>query len=209
MASFSTLTENWATIDETVKWNRWGGGNITNPGGVLQLANGPGTTNYYGIATQATYDLTGTSVSLELIALPTVILPADASFSVGLINLEIDTANRYYWSWESNVLLCYKVTAGTYTYLGEITYTAATKYIRIREASGTVYFDYSALGYGSWTNLISVATTGVAVTALYFATAIGNHSVITNTTYTAQTDNLNLMPSAPAAATNGKFFQFF
>lgn len=202
MALISTLQEDWTTINPAI-WNNWGGTPyVTNPGGVLTLANNAGTTNYYGINTQVAYDLTGVAASVQIISLPTVTLPADASFSVGVLNAEIDSNNRYFWSWEGNVLVAFKVTAGVYSYLDDIALTGIN-YVRIREASAVVYYEYSADGI-SWTELVNVATTGVAVTALTFGHAIGHYEAVA-TAYQAELDNFNILPE-PSEGVQGNFF---
>lgn len=201
MALINTLTEDWTTIDEVNKWNKWGGAQITNPDGVLTFTSVPNTTNYYGIASLATYDLTGVAMPVEIVAVPDI-LTGDDEVSFSCLNLEINADNRYFWEWNINGLAAMKVTAGAYNQIaivGKATFSLTThKYIRIREDAGTVYYDYSANGY-DWTNLTSIATTGVAVTALYYAHAIGHYAATANT-YVAKIDNTNLMPAAPAPA---------
>jgi hypothetical protein len=118
------------------------------------------------------------------------------------MNAEIDANNRYFWSWEGNVLVAFKVTAGAYNYIDDIALTGI-EYVRLREEAGTVYYDYSANGL-SWSNLASIATTGVAITALTFGHAIGHYASIANT-YVAELDNFNILPTPPSASSNNFF----
>lgn len=197
MALFSTLTENWSpTVDVTTKWENWGGSNVYFTGDQLNLTTAGGVANYYGINTRVNYDLTGNQVSLKLITLPT---GAVGSFSAGLISLEVDTDNRYLFEFSTDKLKAFKVSVGSYSLIAEVAYNSAVhQYIRVREASGTVYYDYSTTGY-SWTNLASVVTTGVAVTSLRLNISTGTWDVDNPTAKVTIVDDVNILPVAPVA----------
>lgn len=196
MALFSTLTENWSGGIDTGIWNNWGGSpNVTVVSGEISIYNTSGASNYKGIETQTTYDLTGVAVSVQIISLPTV-AAADTSWAFSPINLFITVDNRYFWEYNgaSDTLIAYKVTAGSYNNIASVAYSSTNhKYLRIREASGTVYYDHSVDGI-TWTNLTSIATTSVAVTALYLGTSVG-HWATAAAAYTSKTDNFNILPS--------------
>lgn len=210
MASFSTLTEDWSSGIDAGKWNNWGGSPyVAVSGGKLVVTNNPGTTNYYGIVTQVTYDLTGTFVAVETSAVSSPVTTTDTTLGMTVLNLEIATANRYFMEVGTNgtttVLRCYKVIADSYNEFYNEAWNATNhKYLRIRESSGTAYYERSSNGY-SWTTMGSIATTSVAVTALYLGISTGHWAPVPNT-YSFSVDNINLMPSAPS--TQGLLMMF-
>ena len=97
--------------------------------------------------TGAAYDLTGDSFAITIGTMVATGVAATAYF-----RLIRDSANNYEWTQTSGTLKARKTVAGVTTNLYSVSWNASTyKYLRIREASGTVYFDSSSNG-SSWTN---------------------------------------------------------
>jgi hypothetical protein len=210
VALIETLTEDWTTITEVTKWNKWGGGNVTNPGGVLQIVNTALTGNYYGIGSINSFDFTGSSLSCELVAVPTI-QAGDGAFAATLLNAEIDSNNRFFIEWNINGLSCMKVTAGAYAEVATVPKAdftiAGYRYVRMVQTGTDVVYQYSTTGYSGWTTLGTTAV-GITLTAMYVVIALGQWDAAVANTYSFQVDNLNLMPTAPVTA-NPKMLMMF
>jgi hypothetical protein len=124
---------------------------------VITLANG--TTGYAGYVS-GNYDLSGSSAFVQVRQVANTSTLADT-----LLELDIDGNNSMSWLEEGGTLYARYVVGGSGNNAGSLTYSSTShKWWRIREASGTIYWDTSADGI-NWTNQFSVANP-IAVTAL-------------------------------------------
>lgn len=135
----------------------WGGTHTTTGLGYCNVALDT-TANYYGMSTAQTLDLTGGFVQTALVDEP---LDTYTSLEVEL-KVSQDSDDYVTMALIVNVsnvleLHAYDVNAGTPTSLASVTYNHSTmRHWRIRESSGTTYWEYSGDGL-SWTALHSVA----------------------------------------------------
>jgi hypothetical protein len=147
------------------------------------------------IGSSFSYDLTGGFISVKNVSVPDMagihsaqLLQAYKS-GTEWVSFQIYTTNRLYAMKK----------APTLTELWSATYNATThKYLRIREASGTTYWDYSADGV-SWTNAWSEANP-ITVTAImpYFGELMYGSSA---STITIVRDDFNILPGLPSVST--------
>lgn len=180
-ALIGTLTDNFDdnSID-AAKWNNTGGGQIVEVNQELELSSLT-TTQDIRITSQNTYDLTGSGATVKIV---------DAG------NQSLASWKFYFIISDGSVFLYFTIQQG---YIGDTlsnfsAYTADTyRYLKIRESSGTLYWDYSSDGK-TWSNFSSYSPSSdvnLAVTQVYFQ--------ITNTaeasTTTAKIDDFNILPS--------------
>jgi hypothetical protein len=170
----------------TSKWDEYEGNATvaeTNQQLEITLYSGAGS-NYAGIISDATYNLTGSYIYIELKELPASGGNAEAFFQT-----YIDANNKIFWYSAWGWLYAHYKVGGDLTWYGEIAYNpSTTKWLRIREASGTTYWDYSADGI-SWTNLTSMANP-IAVTGLKVEISAGTWEMEASPGY-FKVDNLN------------------
>lgn len=101
--------------------------------------------NYY-------YDLTGAAVYLNVTGITSAATAADNTFDL------VDTTgnNAMILQVEAGTLYAEKVVGGTETNITSVTYNGTTMaWWRLRESSGTVYWEYAASPTGTWTTLTS------------------------------------------------------
>jgi hypothetical protein len=178
----SALTDNFDdnSID-TAKWYNEGGAQIAEANQELEITT---TTDggSWNIQTANTYDLTGSQVTIKLV-------DAGNTYSDFIFNLGIFKSD-----WTDN--FNFGIDAADIqakSYAASATYVPAThRYLKIREASGTMYWDTSPDGK-TWTNFYSVANPMV-ITSVYVTMTVnvGAHA----STTTAKIDDFNILPSA-------------
>jgi len=171
MAKFDTFGDKFNdNVIDGAKWDPWGTNSSVGEANQqleITLAVDP-LTGYAGIASDNTYDLTASYVLIELKSLPSSGGNSESSFEV-----YVDSGNKISWFSAWGWLYANYTVSDSTTWHGEIAYNASTtKWLRIREASSTTYWDYSANGT-SWTNLTSVSNP-ITVTALQIEIAAGN-----------------------------------
>lgn len=185
----ATLTDNFngsSSLPDPSKWD--GFGNYTQSNGNLLLKTDT-TASYQGIDSHVTnYDLTDSIVQVRLANAGNQAL---TSLEVYPVICTIDSNNQIGWYVNQNQIKAYKLVAGVFTAIATATYVAATfQYLRMRELSGTVYWDYSADGV-TWFNLASAAP-GIAITSLILEVIAGtfNNEGVTTT---IQVDDFNII----------------
>lgn len=176
MASTATLRDDFAnnTIDRPWVASTTGSGSVAETGGqavcTLPSSTAGSHTAYY--RSRTTYDLTGDAFSFTIGTMVATGVAATAQ-----LDLAQDTSNIYRWRQLSGTLTARTIVAGVDTQLYSVAWNATTfKYLRIREASGTVYFDSSSNG-SSWTNRASVLVSAafpVAGLTIAFGAECGN-----------------------------------
>lgn len=194
MTSLSTLTDTFTTQD-TTKWT-WGAAASVVSGQLQCAAN----SSYTGSVTSATtYDLTG---SYAYIQVPQRAGPGNGSVDTTTV-VAVDASNNLKLMLEGSSLYCQYTKAGTVTTVATLTYSATTHaWWRIREASGTTYWDTSTDGV-TWTQRASVANP-FAVTAVKVTIQSGYYGTET-TPGTAIFDNFNTAPDSTAPTAPGSF----
>lgn len=189
MASISTLIDplDDDSIDAT-KWSTYtvGTGSIVEANGNLEA-----TVSTAGdeaqISSVNSYDLTGSQATIKIIDA----VGASSDFYPGF-RIQIDDNNRVRWEVSYGYIKVFVRVAGSETRPWLTEYDADIyRYLKIRELSGTTYFDYSANGL-DWTNAYSVANP-FNVTSIK---ARITNSSDASATYTAKWKYFNVLPSS-------------
>jgi hypothetical protein len=116
-----------------------------------------------------------------------------ASFEVYPVYLTADSNNKLFVRISGNVVQPIKVVGGVTTNVGAgVAYNSTTmKYFRIREASGTTFWDYATDPTSTWTNITSAANP-ITVTSVTLEILVGTWN---NENSTAKLDNVNTYPT--------------
>lgn len=191
-APTATLTDDWASGSiNASKWLNWGGSQVGVTGGELTLTSQTGG-GYFGIDSDVSgkvYNMTNSSVVNKLVSAGNQSLDSWEVYPL-YVYPEGDNSYQYYFNISGNTLKAYKKVDGTSTQLASTSYNAANhKWFRIREASGTTYFDTSADG-GTWSNFASTGNEFEAL-AVGVGVMIGTWDTEASTT-TAKFDNFNV-----------------
>jgi hypothetical protein len=140
------------------------------------------------IETTAKYDLTSSAIYAK-------VAPYQAGSAATSFNLAASTGNFLLYGYSGGNLAVYKDVAGVQTQLFATTYNAVLHaWWRIREASGTTYFDTSYDGL-TWVNQFSYADTswGFALTSLTVEIQAGDWG--SDPTGTSYVYNVNAIPA--------------
>ena len=179
-------TFNGTSLD-TGLWYNWGGTPVTvNNQLNITIAPNAAAGTYYGINSQLSYDLTGASMMMQVVADGHNAMP---DLDRGM-QLQKDSNNALAWViYGDNSLQAKTHIAGTWTSQAFGTFDpVATQWLRIREAAGTVYWEYSADAL-NWTALYSMANP-FAVTTMTLNLNAGVDATDANGT-TVSFDNVN------------------
>lgn len=188
MALVGTLTDDFSTKD-TGKWTFSTGADVT--GGQLVVTP---STAYPDVQSTATYDLTGSSIIVEM---PSTI-PAGTSSSL-----------ETWWGMESagyanslmfdkkvnDISAIYDVSGVGRTFPGSATYSGTDhRWMRLSESGGTVFW-HTSPDRSTWTQLASQAPS-FAITALTVVFGAGFGGSGEAAPGTAVYDNVNVAPGA-------------
>lgn len=183
MAKVVTKTDNFATLD-TVFWSsRYGTTSV-----VSGQANTATTTAGSGLFSGTTWDLTASQITIKIVQ-----VPAGATL-FAFMQMQSTSTNYVEIGVFNSVMYGKKVVAGVTT-SGNFTGTFSVsthKYWRIREASSTTYFEYSA-DADSWTTGFSTASPSF-LTADFIVIGSGG-----GTGSTFIFDDLNILPVVHSA----------
>jgi len=187
----SSLIDDWSSGSiNTSKWNNWGSPQTSVVGQQLQISSTLGG-GYYGVNSSVNgvaYSLANSYIQSQLVNAGNQSLTSWGVYPVSLDKAG-DSSYQLYWAVETNKVRAYKNTAGTHTVLAEAAYNSSThKWFRIRESSGTVYWDYSTDGI-SWTNFTSISDP-FAINSVNVGADVGTWNTEASTT-TATIDNFN------------------
>lgn len=188
MALMQTLSDNFN--DNSINTAIWDADNATESGGQLSISLSTGQGTFNGLYSDSTYDLTASYAHVQLVSAGSLAVNTAELYPVELY--DATQSDYLYWALEyaSDELVAYKID-GSLSELYRVAYNSSTHaWLRIREASGTIYFDSSTDGL-NWTNRAST-TVGFAVTALHGAMDATNPS---SGSTTAVFDNWNVTPS--------------
>lgn len=108
-------------------------------------------------------------------------------------------SNGLYLNIEGSTISAYEAISGTFTPLYSTTYDSSVhKWLRVRETSGTTFWEYSTNGT-DWTTLYNKST-AITVTSLYPAFS-SNNDAASSEVYGVTVDNLNITPAGSADLT--------
>lgn len=206
VSKLSSLTDDFDDNSlDGAKFSNWGGGNVTEANQRLEVVGDTVSGNYYGIDTLNLHDMTDDASTIQLV-------DPGANHANRVVQfLQAQTSNgdnSAYWEYNNGQLSCWTNVLGSYTQRGiNLAYPGANYYFRIREESGTLYWDYSADGV-NWTNHASTTTPFHMTAALTSVFLIGNEGIPASASH-AYGDNFNVLPSAPPAVNKGLMFSVF
>lgn len=161
MAAISTLVDNFN--DNSFDTGLWTRSSATNIKEQNQRIEHSGTASAY-LVSATTYDTTSSNIQFKLT------FTTGLSYAVGLTTAAVPDLNTdaVRWIIAGTLLRAQYYNGGSGATVGaDLTYSSTTHaYLRIRESSGTTYWDYSSDGI-NWTNHTSVANP-ITLTAIYF-----------------------------------------
>jgi hypothetical protein len=193
MAAFSTLMDDFLGGGgiNSVKWiNSWNdaGYSKSQTGKILTLTPSSVATGSCGIYSNNGYDFTGGAVYMKVDEVPNVATTCYMSFIVS-----IDANNSFEMQASQGNLYFKKTVTGSVTDISNTAYSSSTHaWWRIRESSGTVYFDTSTDG-SSWTNRESTAV-GITLTNMATLVTVGNWQIQASSGI-GRISNFNMVPS--------------
>jgi hypothetical protein len=193
-ASFSTLADdfNSGSINSTT-WTNGSPSQISVVAGQLQVATVTAAQENQ-LYTNSFYDLTSSYVSMQLVSAGNTALTSLDMYPVLL--QDSGGTNQLYWYQNNGFLAAYQNVAGTSTQVFLVSYNSTNQqWLRIREAAGTTYWEYSADG-STWTVAHSVANP-IPVTSLRLIMQAGTFSTATSAS-TVIFDNVNTTPASGA-----------
>jgi hypothetical protein len=206
MALMETLTDNFNdnSFNGTL-WTRTSASVILEQNGRIEVTTT--TAGNQAMYSNATYDLTGsyfkcilTNESITGFGLPFVgVGQTQAATPPNSLYFDVNLAT-------GSDLRAVQRVASTVTVLATVTRNATSqRWLRIRESSGTTYWEYSPNGY-DWTTLHSAANP-ITVTALYAYNG-GNGNAFLSTTTSYRIDHFNIDPDnlIPPLFTNTNTF---
>jgi hypothetical protein len=166
-------------------------GNTTFTGAGVTVASPAGTDVYGGLDSAVNWSLARSAMYVRLVDAGNQSL---ASWQV-FINASASSGGVQ-WMLQGGTLAAQSSTGSGYTDAATITYSAtAMRWLRIREASGTVYWDYSADGV-TWTTLASAADP-VALTSVQVQIGSGTYADEASSTSSTWADFSTQFPQAP------------
>lgn len=188
--AIGTLSDNFNdnSIDGT-KWASFhtGTSSIAETGGeaVATPGSSTATVGYAGYTSLNSYDLTGDAAYIKVATNVNAAAGAQSYFK-----LSKDSSNVVQWIYENGTLKPQKTVAGTTSDItAGVTYNSTTHaWWRIRESSGTTFFDYSSDG-SSWTNHTSLSNP-FTITAVKVEFAAGTYQSVASPG-AAHYDNFN------------------
>lgn len=191
MAGIGTLFDDFATED-TGTWTGYADSSVNVVSGQLVIDC---TASYPTLYTTATYDATGGKAQVEVVQ-----AASDGGGTTGTyFQLVADASNNVEMCVENGNLIARKKVATVTTDITSTTYNSSThRWWRIREASGTTYWDYSS-DRVTWNNLTSASNpiTVTAVTVTLFSGFYGSETGIDPAIF----DNFNIVTFAGDPAT--------
>lgn len=162
MALIDTLQDNFNDNSfDTGKWTRSSGTLVLEQNNRMELVTGSNSKN---IRSTNSYDLTGSYIQFRYIDHLQGNIPPQFGLQIGT-SISYVGGDRFAIDFNTaGDVRCVMADSGTTTY-SVFGARGSYEYFRIREASGTVYWDASVDGI-SWTNMWSQAV-GIVITALY------------------------------------------
>jgi hypothetical protein len=203
MALMSTLQDSFSgTSYDATKWSGTGTVLPWVAGGTLHLSTQAGNTNYNGLNGNTTYDLTGSFALIKLIDPGNQTLDSFELYPL-ILNKDFNV-NNVHWAIARGVVTARKRLAGSNTDVTSAPFNAAVhKWFRIREQSGTTYWDYSTDG-NTWTNFASQANP-FAMTALTPYILVGTWQAESVDSY-AELDNFNITPAVTPTSSTDEYW---
>lgn len=201
VAKIATLVDDFNDNSIGAGYTNWGGANVLEQNQQIEVTGSTVNGNYYGMDVNALYDMSGSSAFIQLVN-----AGAQSAFRIcqPIVIQTPNGDNSAFWNLQNNILTCTMNTLGSYTQIGSnLAYNSAVhKFFRIREASGTFYWDYATIGDGSdWTNYASTTTYWPMSAVLVSICTIGNEGGTAPANSFAYFDNLNVAGGSTTTTT--------
>lgn len=167
----------------------------------LNLSPNASTTASLVVESSGQYDLTGSSAYVRAPEVVSMAGNISEQFS-----LKLDSSNKIYWQIENGSLHARKKVAGTGTTIASVTYSSTDhQWLRIRESSGTVYWETSA-DATNWTQRATTSVSGLfAVDALTVTFFVETYNGGSATPGQARFSYLNTPPDGGTADVQDSF----
>lgn len=194
MALLETLSDDFN--DNSLDTAKWTGSNLyAETNGQIQLTSPVNSSDAPDIQSVNQYSLIGSYGYIKVVYAGEQTI---SSFYLYPLILSVDFSNNIWWEIQGNTIRASYQVAGVETVLASTTYdSTAHIYLKIREASGTTYWDYSSDG-ATWTNFASVANP-ITLTALTLTIQAWKSTASGNST-TARLDNFNTLDYGAASS---------
>lgn len=191
MALMHTLTDPFTTLDTTTKWAfSYGTPTLTSGRVHLSCVN-----TYEGLYSGTTYDLTDSSLTVEMVSIPT----GGGNSRHTSIVCEINSTNRLEMGYIGDQLYFRQIASGTTTTWESATYNSSThRWWRIAHVTGVGVTAYYSSNGTSWTAFGVAHTTSLTLTSMYAHIFCGYYGTETSPP-DAQIDNVNNPPTAANA----------
>lgn len=182
------------TAVNTSLWSAFGTGTVTVSGGTLNLTDVASLAASTGIVSRSTWDLTSSAVFVNLAS-----AGAQQSTTQAVLLITLNSSNTIALFVNNGNLVAQQQVAGVFSTINSAVYSSsAMQWLRIREASGTVFYEYSANGT-TWLPLASQADP-FALNAITVTLQEGQFGGA-DPAATSRWASLNVAPvAAPAAA---------
>lgn len=165
-------------------------GNTTFSGAGVTVSSPASTTVYGGIDSAQNWSLAGSAMYARLVD------PGDQALASWQVFMSAAASSGgVQWMLQGGQLAAQANTGSGYADVATVTYTGTIRWLRIREASGTVYWDYSADGQ-SWTTLTSAADP-VALDSVQVQIGAGTYASEATATSATWADFGTQFPQAP------------
>lgn len=196
MALLGTLSDPFqGTILNTSLWDATNAANVAGNqagGQYTWIVQRTSTGDSY-LASDTTYDLTGSHLHVELISAGAQETGLE-TYPIILTQAAANQNNSLFIVIANSTVGFYKVAASVSTLVGTVAYNSTTmRWWRIRESGGTVYYEYAASAQGAWTTQAST-TPGITITALYAKIRTYCYSSLSTAKQTA-ISNVNYVPA--------------
>lgn len=150
--------------------------------------------NYVGFYSTGTFDLTGKSIAVELVDGGNVGEVGMDSYEAYPLTMVHSSGNNFGWILGYGEILVTTMVGGSRATVGYAWNATTYRWIRLREASGVVYFEYSSNGR-DWTERNSENVSSLfAITSLSIENIVGTWKA-ESITSTLVLDNLNIYPA--------------
>jgi hypothetical protein len=193
MPAFSTLTETFDAVD-TGKWSYPGAGSAVT-GGVLQLTP---TIGYPTVRTQATYDITGSSVFWEMPQIVNNGSLGTTECGSELIDAATFPNNRITFGVLNNgTLEANRRDSSTRTVMTSLAHNAVDhRWLKISESGGTITW-WTSPDASTWTSFGTSAVGAMPLTGMYWSSYAGFYNAGETSPGIATFDNVNVPPGPP------------
>lgn len=157
---------------DTDMWTRTNSTNIVEVNDQLEITTNLGS-GYFNVDAKDTVNLTGKIVSVKLVSTTSV---EKEHYEGYPLQLAADASNKLLFLLGYNGIICIRRQGGSNTEISNVSYNSTNhKYLRIRESSGVVYFDYSADGdtwssFGNTTVTFSLSNLSINISAGHWDT---------------------------------------